>query len=255
MRCSSSSGPDKIARVRALIAASAGAVTAWSLPALAPVVPGLAGALRVPTRCARAGSVALTFDDGPHPRGTPAVLDALAAGGVRATFFLVGEQVRRRPELAKEIVAAGHAVALHGHRHRVLLRLPPGALRRDLEEGADAVAAATGIPPTLHRAPLGIYSWPALAAVRERGWSPVLWSRWGRDWTRRATGASVAARAASGVRGGDVVLLHDADHYSAPGCWRATVSALPRILDRIAAAGLLVAPIAVPGDVVQPPGR
>ena len=201
------------------------------------------------------GSVALTFDDGPHPHGTPAVLEALAAAGARATFFVVGEQVRRRSGLVREIVAAGHGVALHGHRHRVLLRLPPGALRRDLDEGADVLGDAIGVAPSLHRAPLGLYSWPALAEMRERGWVPVLWSRWGRDWTRRATGASVAACAADGIRGGDVVLLHDADHYSAPGCWRATVAALPRILERIAAAGLRVEPIAVAGDLAQPPGR
>ena len=241
--------------MRALIATSAGAVAAWSLPAAAPVVPSLAGALRIPTGCSRPGCVALTFDDGPHPLGTPAVLDALADAGVRATFFLVGEQVRRGPELAQEIAAAGHVVALHGQRHRVLLRLPPGALQRDLDQGADIVAGATGVAPTLHRAPLGIYSWTALAAVRRRGWTPVLWSRWGRDWTRRATGASVAARAADGIRGGDVVLLHDADHYSAPGCWRATVAALPRILELIAAAGLRVEPIAAGGDLAHAPGR
>src|SRR3954452_22020216 len=69
------------------------------------------------------GYVALTFDDGPHPQGTPAIMEALAAAGARATFFLVGEQVERRPALAAELVAAGHEVALHGHRHRAMLRL------------------------------------------------------------------------------------------------------------------------------------
>ena len=235
--------------MRALTVAGVGAAAAWSLPALAPVLAPVAGALRIPTRCARPGSVALTFDDGPHPLGTPAVLEVLAAAGVRATFFLVGEQVLRRPELAREIAAAGHGIALHGHRHRVLLRVPPGALRRDLDEGSDVVATTTGVAPKLHRAPLGIYSWTALAAVRERGWTPVLWSRWGRDWTRRATGASVAARAADPIQGGDVVLLHDADHYSADGCWRATVAALPRILELIAAAGLSVEPLPESGDL------
>ena len=72
--------------------------------------------------CRLASGVALTFDDGPHPEGTPAVLEALAAGGATATFFVVGEQVRRRPELVQRIVAAGHEVALHGDRHVLLLR-------------------------------------------------------------------------------------------------------------------------------------
>jgi len=219
------------------------------------VVPPLAGALRIPTRCARPRAVALTFDDGPHLRGTPAVLDALAAADVRATFFLVGEQVRRNPALAAEIAAAGHAVGFHGQRHRNLLRLLPAAVARDFDEGAEVLAAALGVAPSLHRPPYGIYSWAALAAVRRRGWTPVLWSRWGRDWTRRATAASVARRVAAGVRAGDVLLLHDADDYSAPECWRATAAALPRVLERIAAAGLRVEPVRGPGDLAQPSGR
>jgi peptidoglycan/xylan/chitin deacetylase (PgdA/CDA1 family) len=237
-------------------AGAAGAAAAWSLPALAPVVPPLARALSVPTRSALPGTVAVTFDDGPHPQGTPAVLEALAAAGARATFFLVGEQVERSPGLAAEIAAAGHAIALHGQRHRNLLRIPARALARDLDRGAEVIAAATGAAPELHRPPYGIYSWTALRAVRARGLAPVLWSRWGRDWRRSATPGSIAATVAAGVRGGDVLLLHDADDYSAPGSWRATAAALPRVLEAIAAAGLRVAPIARAEDLApQPSGR
>jgi peptidoglycan/xylan/chitin deacetylase (PgdA/CDA1 family) len=181
----------------------------------------------------------LTFDDGPHPQGTPAVLRALAAQHARATFFLVGEQVQRHPSVAAEIVVAGHVVAVHGYRHRNLLRIPPRAARADLDRAVGAIADATGAPPApLHRPPYGIYSAAALREVRTRGWTPLLWSRWGRDWRRRATAGSVAADAARDLRSGDVILLHDADHYSAPGCWRATAEALPRILEAIDRAGL-----------------
>ncbi len=128
-------------------------------------------------------------------------------------------------------------------------------MARDLDDAAAVLADALGVAPVLHRAPYGVYSWPALAAVRARGWTPVLWSRWGRDWTRRATGASVAARAADGIRAGDVVLLHDADDYSAAGCWRATASALPRILERIAAAGLRTVPLRARADLAHGSGR
>jgi peptidoglycan/xylan/chitin deacetylase (PgdA/CDA1 family) len=217
-------------------AALAGA--AWAVPAAAPVVPAVARALRIPSRLAGSGTVALTFDDGPHPLGTPAVLDALAAAGARATFFLVGEQVRRTGTLAAEIAAAGHAVAVHGDRHRNLLRLTPGGTAADLDRAADTIAAATGAASDLHRAPYGIYSWPALAAIRRRGWTPVLWSAWGRDWVRGATEATVAAHVARDLGDGGIVLLHDADDYSVPGAWRATAAALPRILDAIAARGL-----------------
>lgn len=230
----------------------AGAVAAgWSLPALAPIVPPVAAALRIPARASAARGVAITFDDGPDPLGTPAVLEALAAARARATFFLVGEQVSRAPALAAELVAAGHAVAVHGDRHRNLLRLSRRAIDADLDRAADVIADATGVAPLLHRAPYGVYSWSALAAVRARGWTPVLWSRWGRDWRRSATAASVASLVADGVRAGDVLLLHDADRYSAPDCWRATAAALPRVLAAIAAAGLRTVTLSAPADLAQ----
>ena len=221
-----------------------GAAAAWALPALAPIVPAVAGAMAVDRR-AGGGTpgVALTFDDGPHPQGTPAVLEALERADARATFFLVGEQVRARRALAAEIVAAGHDVAIHGDRHRVMLRVPPRALAEDLDRAADAIAQATGRAPLLHRPPLGIYSHPGLAQVRRRGWHPMLWSRWGRDWSARSTGASVARLVTRDLTAGDVLLLHDADWYSDAGCWRATVAALPAIFDAIAARGLAPEPL------------
>src|SRR3954454_22804871 len=103
----SSSCAARRARVRAPVAgatlAAAALGAAWSAPALAPVSPAVCDALGV-TRRLPTGGVALTFDDGPHAQGTPAVLEALAAAGATATFFLVGEQVERRPALAAEIV-------------------------------------------------------------------------------------------------------------------------------------------------------
>jgi peptidoglycan/xylan/chitin deacetylase (PgdA/CDA1 family) len=232
-----------------------GTAAAWAAPALAPAVPAVARALGVPTRCTLAGAVAVTFDDGPHPQGTPAVLEALAATGARATFFLVGEQVRRAPALAAEIAAAGHAVGVHGDRHRNLLRVGPRALADDLDRAAATIADATGVLPVLHRAPYGIYSAFALRAVRRRGWTPLLWSRWGRDWTRRATAASVAAKVSAGLEEGDVLLLHDADHYGARDCWRATAGAVPRVLEAVVAAGLRPAAVARAADAAQPSGR
>ena len=251
MTRSRSSSPAARAAAGALATAAAG----WSLPAAAPIAPPVAAALRIPTRARLPDAVALTFDDGPDAAGTPRVLDALAELGATATFFLVGEQVLRAPALAAEIVSAGHAVAVHGHRHRALLRLGGRTVVRDLDRAAAAIAAHADVVPRLHRAPYGAYSWPALHAVRARGWAPVLWSRWGRDWRAGATPASVAAAVGADLRAGDVLLLHDADAYSAPGCWRATVGALPRIAEAVAARGLRFAPLTGPDDLAQPSGR
>jgi peptidoglycan/xylan/chitin deacetylase (PgdA/CDA1 family) len=225
--------------MRPLVMAALGGAAAWSVPACAPLMPSVCRALGVPRRLADgSGTVAITFDDGPHPQGTPAVLESLARAGATATFFLVGEQVERRPALAAEIAAAGHRIALHGHRHRNLLRVPPGALADDLARATEVIAAATGRVPTLYRPPYGIFSWPGLRLARQSGRTPLLWSRWGRDWAARATPESIARKVTAELEQGDVLLLHDADYYSAPDSWRRTAAALPRVLDVVAARGL-----------------
>jgi peptidoglycan/xylan/chitin deacetylase (PgdA/CDA1 family) len=217
------------------IAAAGIAGAAWSAPALAPLLPSVARVLRTArTLSAPGGSVAVTFDDGPHPRGTPLVLEALREHGATATFFVVGEQVRRAGGLLDEIRAAGHALAIHGDRHRNQLRLPPWTVRDDLARAS----AAVGDHLPLHRPPYGIYSPAGLAAARARGWTPLLWSHWGHDWRHDVTPADIAAEVTSALAPGAVLLLHDADDYSSPGSYRRTAAALPRVLEAIAAAGL-----------------
>jgi len=182
--------------------------------------------------------VALTFDDGPHPDGTPAVLEALAREGVHATFFLVGEQVQRRPELAAHIASEGHEVGVHCFRHRNLLRLGPRAVRADLERAKTVISEATSREPQLYRPPYGILNAAALAEARRRGWRVLLWSRDGKDWSRRATPETIERRLVRDVSSGDVLLLHDADYYGTAGSWRRTVAALPAILARLRERGL-----------------
>jgi peptidoglycan/xylan/chitin deacetylase (PgdA/CDA1 family) len=224
--------------IRALGAGTAAAAVLHAGPALAPVVPGLAGVLDIPIRQDGTDGVALTFDDGPHPQGTPAVLEALREHGAAATFFLAGEQVVRRPALAAEIVAAGHRVELHCHRHRNLLRLGVREFLEDAERARAAIEEAAGQEIADYRPPYGIFSAATLRAVRRRGWRPVLWSRWGKDWRKRATADSIARHSSSGVRAGDIVLLHDADYYSARGSWMRTAAALPLILTELESRGL-----------------
>jgi peptidoglycan-N-acetylglucosamine deacetylase len=226
-----------------LIGAVAGAglaatVVAHAGPALAPVVPAIGNALPVVLRQDGEEGVALTFDDGPHPQGTPAILETLREAGAQATFFLAGEQVVRRPALVAEIVSAGHRVELHCHRHRNQLRLGARQLLDDADRAKAAIEEAGGQAVGDYRPPYGIFSAVGLRAVRGRGWRPVLWSRWGRDWDRRATPASIVDRATARVRAGDILLLHDADYYSAPGSWVRTAAALPTILEELEARGL-----------------
>jgi peptidoglycan/xylan/chitin deacetylase (PgdA/CDA1 family) len=243
----------------------------------APIWPALRRSLGVEDCTASGSGYALTFDDGPHAQGTPAVLEILAGAdalagadpglglgrptgqdvelgsrggagpetgpgvrgpGVRATFFLVGEQVRRNPALAREILAAGHGIGLHCDRHRNLLRLTPWQVREDIARALASIEDATGLSPNLYRPPYGVLNASALRLARARGWRTLLWTQWGRDWEARATAASIAARVTDGAEEGSVLLLHDADDYSAAGSWRRTVEALPRVLDVLAERGL-----------------
>jgi peptidoglycan-N-acetylglucosamine deacetylase len=210
------------------------AMASYLLPALAFYSRALRESLGVEDRTASGKGWALTFDDGPHAQGTPAVLDVLAARGVKATFFLVGEQVLRNPGLAGEIVAGGHEIGLHCHRHRNLLRLAPWQVREDLARAQAAIEDATGISPGLYRPPYGILNATALRLARRHGRRTLLWSHWGRDWEARATPESIAALLTSGAGEGSVLLLHDADDYGAPDSWRRMVLALPRVLDTLA---------------------
>jgi len=209
-----------------------------ALGLLAPVVPGAARRLGVPRTLANESGVALTFDDGPHPEGTPAVLEVLASVQARAAFFLIGEQVERRPPLAARIAAAGHLVALHGYRHRLQLRMRAPELRSDLERGAAAIEDATGREVRWHRPPYGIYSIAGLAAARAATMRPLLWSRWGKDWRKLTTAERIAVRATRDLGPGDVILLHDADFYSAKNSHRRTTEALPAILAALKRRGL-----------------
>jgi peptidoglycan-N-acetylglucosamine deacetylase len=190
---------------------------------------------RFPGREQAPSGIALTFDDGPDPDATPAVLEILDAAGVRATFFLVGEQLLVHHELGGAVAAAGHEVALHGFRHVEHDELDEP--RDDLLRGLDAVEAATGTRPVLFRPPYGRFSAASYAACRGLGLQAVYWSAWGSDWE-----AIPAARIAELVRRdlapGAIVLLHDSARYAYRASARPTVEALPAILEEAREHGL-----------------
>ena len=223
--------------------AALAAVGAHALPALASLpalrrrwAPDLAG-------IGRADHVALTFDDGPDPRSTPSFLSFLEGRGVRATFFLLGRMAIQAPGLAREMAAAGHEIGLHGYDHRCLLLRGPRSTYDDLARGRDAVEAATGTSLRWFRPPYGVLTTATLVAARRLGLTPVLWTAWGRDWSAAATPASVVRTVRSALRGGGTILLHDSDSTSAPGSWRATLAALPDLLDECDSRGWTVGPL------------
>ena len=223
------------AALAAVLALAAYAAPSLSVPARR--FPGIV--TRLP---GRTDAVALTFDDGPHPRGTPAVLEALDRARARATFFVVGEAVRRHRGLLAEILSAGHEVALHGDRHLPHALMLPWSVGRDLERGRAEVEQEAGVAVTALRAPHGAASLATLAYARRRGLTVAGWTRWGWDWRAAATAGSIAAAATRSLAGGEVILLHDSDAYSAPESWRATAAAVPLICAELARAGLAATP-------------
>lgn len=180
-------------------------------------------------------SFALTFDDGPDPDATPAVLDLLDEWGAPATFFLVGEQVDAHPALATEIAARGHAVGLHGHRHTEHDGLADVAA--DFESVDALVRRATGVEAALYRPPYGRFSQASYEECRRRALTPVYWSGWGCDW-EPIPAARVADLAIRDLEPGAILLLHDSPRYAYRDSARPTAEALPAILSAARERGL-----------------
>ncbi len=160
---------------------------------------------------ARTGApvAAITFDDGPDPETTPAVLEVLARHGAKATFFLIGTRAAQHPELVARIVAEGHAIGNHSWDHPALPTLSAAGARDQLRRAQAAItAAAPGTAVTLMRPPYGDQSLASYRAARRQGLTPVIWSVVGADWADE-DGATIAARILQGLHPGAIVLLHD----------------------------------------------
>ena len=228
------------------LALTAGALAAAVQAApLLTFVPALKSATPTLNGRGRPGHLALTFDDGPDPDSTPRFLDRLAELDVRATFFLLGQMAQRCPDLTRRIVAEGHEVAVHSWDHTNHLRHLPGRQTRDqLARTTDLIEGQTGVRPGLFRPPYGALTAAGLSAAQGLGLQTVLWTAWGKDWTRTCTPDTVLSTVTAGVLDGGTVLLHDSDCTSEPGSWRATYNALPLLLDRCGELGLRVGPLA-----------
>ncbi len=212
----------------ALAAAYLGAC-AWGMTSLRSGV-----FVRALTR-GRAGSssVALTYDDGPDPASTPALLELLAARNVRATFFVVGARARAHGHLVARIYAEGHLVALHSDRHSTWTNfLGRRGLARELATCRDTLGVLTGAAATYYRPPFGLVNPEVDGVMRRMGLTLVGWRVRSLDTTAR-TDAHVAARVLARVRGGDIVLLHDGGIAPARVC-----AITAAILDGLAARGL-----------------
>ena len=181
----------------------------------------------------RGKKLALTFDDGPNPGCTPALLEVLARHHVRATFFMIGQWVRREPSLAKSVQAAGHEVGNHTFTHPNLVLQTGERVRQELRDCQQALEEA-GVDNrfNLFRPPYGARRWATLRIARSMGLVPVNWSITGYDWMQ-TTAARVQQHVNRQLRGGDVFLFHDGGHLELNADRMHTVRAVDELIPRL----------------------
>lgn len=194
--------------------------------------------------------VYLTFDDGPDEQWTARILDLLAEANMRATFFVVGRQARAQAPLVRRIAAQGHEIGNHSWSHRHPWTMLPRAARREVHDGAAAIADIIGRGPRFFRPPHGRLRRCMIEAAASRDQQLVLWNRSAVDWGPLGSARGIAARL-GGVSAGDIVLMHD----GGGGINRPfeLVKALPSFLADLSRRGLV--PSLLPGATPSHPRR
>jgi len=171
----------------------------------------------------------MTFDDGPHAQNTPRLLDILKQRGIKATFFVVGQNAAEYPDILKRIVAEGHELANHSYTHPILASLGESALRDQLDKTHQAVLKATGVSMKVMRPPYGALSQPQRVWTNTTfGYKTILWDVDPLDWKYRDA-SRVESEILGHVKPGSIILSHDIH--------KSTVDAMPTTLDALTAKG------------------
>ena len=173
--------------------------------------------------------IAMTFDDGPSEKLTPKLLDLLAAHHIKATFFVIGENVAEHPEILQRAIREGHEVGNHSWSHPNFAKMSDESVRRQLKMTDDGITKACGVRPTLMRPPYGSLTQRQKRWIHEEfGYRTILWDVDPLDWKR--PGAKVVKnRIVAQTRAGSIVLSHDIH----PG----TIEAMPETLNELEAKG------------------
>ena len=180
--------------------------------------------------------LALTYDDGPNDPYTWRMMEVLERQGVKATFFLLGRFVHDKPEIARALAAAGHALGIHTWDHPNLIFSSAREVCRQLQQTHQAILNATGVDTTIFRPPFGGRRPASLRIARGLGFQPVMWNVSCYDWKARSAD-EIVKHAQRQVRGGDVILLHDGEYHRIGVDRTRTVEATDRILTRYKAEG------------------
>ena len=173
--------------------------------------------------------IAITFDDGPVVPNTPRLLDMLAARGIKATFFTVGTNAARNPNIIRRIVADGHEIANHTWNHPYLSRMTDAGVRSELQRSHDSLTSITGTAPRMYRPPYGaITARQKQWIMSEFGYPTILWSVDPQDWKTKSA-SMTRSRILAETRPGAIILVHDI-HAS-------SIDAMPGTLDGLLAKG------------------
>jgi peptidoglycan/xylan/chitin deacetylase (PgdA/CDA1 family) len=175
--------------------------------------------------------LALTFDDGPHPKHTPQLLDMLKRKGVPATFFVVGRRVKRFPHILKRIAHAGHEIGNHTFHHLPLPLLPSLVIRRQLANTEHLITKATGQRSMFMRPPGGWFTNRVLDVARAMGYQPVIGTVHPQD-SRRPGEETIVERVHRRIQPGAIIILHDGG-WSLAADRSETVTAADRLTDKL----------------------
>lgn len=172
--------------------------------------------------------IALTFDDGPDALWTPQILDVLRNKQVKATFFLIGKEVDKYPNVARRIAAEGHVIGNHTYDHVSLNQLAPENVADEIQRGNDAISRTAHVVPRLLRPPAGAEDPQVVNAAQQNGLSVILWSVDTEDW-RGLDAATVKTGVLKSAKNGSIILQHSGEGPHLTG----TVEALPQIIDAL----------------------
>jgi peptidoglycan/xylan/chitin deacetylase (PgdA/CDA1 family) len=151
----------------------------------------------------------LTFDDGPHPIGTPMILDCLKEHHVPATFFMLGENMARYPEIVRRIHQEGHTIGIHGYRHQSVLFQKYTVIREQIEKTQNLVQTLSGKSTQFFRPPYGRFGWNAFKIVRQLGLKIVLWDIFPQDYHVNRTASEIVNQVLAQMKGGSILVFHD----------------------------------------------
>ncbi len=183
----------------------------------------------VPTQ---AKMIAFTFDDGPNRRYTPKVLDLLQKYHAHATFFVIGQEVVRFPEMIGKIEGAGMEIGNHGMHHKWLHKITPAEVQQEITGGADAIVAAGGRKPYLYRLPGGFATESSSQLLGKLGYTVIGWSIDTRDWRMSASASRIEQIVMKQAAPGRIVIMHDGAIRREP-----TLTALSHVLPALESQG------------------